>query len=290
MHGAGTALRKAAAEPRLVQPDVVAECVERRHVRVDVHAVDLAVDDKQELLPHVCVPSPTLSAVTRAAAFWAAAPIVTTRSTQTSMTTDGNNELLVVDGRQWQEGQTAADIAARRAPSMATVMPSSSTACRPMPVSPMPSPKMSRTFAMEKSRCVSKAFPAAIDQGAGILFNLKPNGDYLTVRANPLDNNLVLWKFEKDGRSSVKWIRDTRRHHANGTTSGSGSPAPRSKVTSTASFIWSTIYLERVGGRIGLWSKADSQMHLDDYTLTPAAMSPKDMQRAVLGPCVQGAA
>ena len=36
-----------------------------------------------------------------------------------------------------------------------------------------------------------------IDQGAGILFNLKPNGDYLTVRANPLENNLVLWKFEK---------------------------------------------------------------------------------------------
>ena len=34
-------------------------------------------------------------------------------------------------------------------------------------------------------------------QGAGILFNLKPNGDYLTIRANPLENNLVLWKFEK---------------------------------------------------------------------------------------------
>lgn len=32
-----------------------------------------------------------------------------------------------------------------------------------------------------------------IDQGAGILFNLKQNGDYLTIRANPLENNLVLW-------------------------------------------------------------------------------------------------
>jgi hypothetical protein len=31
-----------------------------------------------------------------------------------------------------------------------------------------------------------------IDQGAGILFNLKPNGDYLTIRANPPENNLVL--------------------------------------------------------------------------------------------------
>jgi len=41
------------------------------------------------------------------------------------------------------------------------------------------------------------------------LFNLKPNGDYLTVRANCLENNLVLWKFEKGKRSAVKWVRNT---------------------------------------------------------------------------------
>ncbi len=27
---------------------------------------------------------------------------------------------------------------------------------------------------------------------------------------------------------------------------------------------------ERVSGRIGLWSKADSHMYFDDYTVTPA--------------------
>ena len=27
------------------------------------------------------------------------------------------------------------------------------------------------------------------------------NGDYLTIRANPLENTLVLWKFEKGKRS-----------------------------------------------------------------------------------------
>jgi hypothetical protein len=48
-----------------------------------------------------------------------------------------------------------------------------------------------------------------IDQGAGILFNLKPNGDYLTIRANCLQNNLVLWKVEKGKRSSVNWVRNT---------------------------------------------------------------------------------
>ena len=38
---------------------------------------------------------------------------------------------------------------------------------------------------------------------------LVTNGDYLTIRANPLEKNLVLWKFEKGKRSSVTWIRNT---------------------------------------------------------------------------------
>ena len=37
-----------------------------------------------------------------------------------------------------------------------------------------------------------KPIAGRIDQAAGILFNLKPNGDYLIVRANALENNLVL--------------------------------------------------------------------------------------------------
>jgi hypothetical protein len=31
-----------------------------------------------------------------------------------------------------------------------------------------------------------------INQGAEILFDLKPDGDYYTLRTNPLENNLVL--------------------------------------------------------------------------------------------------
>jgi hypothetical protein len=38
---------------------------------------------------------------------------------------------------------------------------------------------------------------------------LVTNGDYLTIRANPLENNLVLWKFEEGKLSSVTGIRNT---------------------------------------------------------------------------------
>ena len=109
-----------------------------------------------------------------------------------------------------------------------------------------------------------------IDQGAGILFNLKPNGDYLTVRANPLENNLVLWKFEKGKRSSVKWIRDTptptRQWH---------DLKVRIAGTKVEGYLDGKLYLEHalltsVSGKIGLWSKADSHMYFDAFTATPA--------------------
>src|SRR5262245_36662931 len=109
-----------------------------------------------------------------------------------------------------------------------------------------------------------------IDQGAGILFNLKPNGDYLTVRANPLENNLVLWKFEKGKRSSVKWIRDTptptRQWH---------DLKVRVAGNKVEGYLDGKLYLEHtlpepVTSRIGLWSKADSHVYFDGYTVTPA--------------------
>lgn len=60
--------------------------------------------------------------------------------------------------------------------------------------------------------------PRYLETRAGFverLGNLKPNGDYLTVRANCLENNIVLWKFENGKRSSP------RPRHGSGTTSRS---------------------------------------------------------------------
>jgi hypothetical protein len=109
-----------------------------------------------------------------------------------------------------------------------------------------------------------------IDQGAGILFNLKPNGDYLALRANCLENNLVLWKFEKGKRSSVAWVRNapaaSKQWH---------DLKVRINGTKVEGYLDGKLYLEHtlpaeVSGRVGLWSKADSYMHFSDYTVTPA--------------------
>ena len=60
------------------------------------------------------------------------------------------------------------------------------------------------TFKTELSACGFKLVDGKLDSCAGILFNLKPNGDYLTVRFNGKEDNVVLWTFNKGKRSFVK--------------------------------------------------------------------------------------
>src|SRR5205807_1773739 len=105
------------------------------------------------------------------------------------------------------------------------------------------------------------------DQAGGILFNLKANGDYLALRANALENNFVLWKFEKGKRSSVKWVRNTptasqQWHEIKVRVDGA-------KV---AGYLDGRLLLEHtlpapVSGRVGIWSKADSVTYFDDFSV-----------------------
>jgi hypothetical protein len=104
-----------------------------------------------------------------------------------------------------------------------------------------------------------------VDQAAGIAFDIAPDGSYLGVRANALENNLLFFRVVKGRRHVTDDIRNI--------------PTP----TKT----WHTLALELRGtqltvdvdgqrrfakslaalpkGRIGLWSKADSQVLFDDF-------------------------
>ena len=183
---------------------------------------------------------------------------------------EGTNKVLAVDGRQWKEGQAAAGVADKARALYGERYAEFLDRVQAYAYFPY---AVARDVANFKTGEISVRFEGIsgrIDQGAGILFNLKPNGDYLTVRANPLENNLVLWKFERGKRSSVKWIRDT--------------PTPTRKWhdlkiriagNKVEGYLNGKLYLEHalpepVAGRVGLWSKADSHVYFDDYTVTPA--------------------
>jgi len=183
---------------------------------------------------------------------------------------DGNNKVLVVDGRQWKEGQTAAGIADKARALYGDRYAEFLDRVQAYAYFPYAVAKDVADFRNGEISVRFEGISGRIDQGAGILFNLKTNGDYLTVRANPLENNLVLWKFEKGKRFSVKWIRDTptatRQWH---------DLKVRVAGTKLEAYLDGKRYLEHVlpapvSGRVGLWSKADSHMYFDDYTVTPA--------------------
>src|SRR5256885_16536841 len=122
---------------------------------------------------------------------------------------EGGKNVLAVDGRQWKEGQSSAGIADKARALHGERYAEFLDRVQAYAYFPYTVAKDVQDFRGGEITVRFEGISGRIDQGAGILFNLKPNGDYLTLRANPLENNLVLWKFEKGKRSSVKWIRNT---------------------------------------------------------------------------------
>jgi len=183
---------------------------------------------------------------------------------------ENGKNVLTVDGRQWKEGQSSAGLADKARALYGERYAEFLDRVQAYAYFPYAVFKDVQDFRNGEIIARFEGLSGRIDQGAGILFNLKPNGDYLTIRANCLENNLVLWKFEKGKRSSVKWVRNTptatRQWHE---------LKVRIAGTKVEGYLDGKLYLEHtlpepVSGRIGLWSKADSHMYFADFAATRA--------------------
>src|SRR6266542_1678412 len=184
---------------------------------------------------------------------------------------ENGKKVLAVDGRQWKEGQSSAGLADKARALYGERYAEFLDRVQAYAYYPYAVAQGVQDFTKGEITVRFEGISGRIDQGAGILFNLKPNGDYLALRANCLENNLVLWKFEKGQRSSVKWIRNT--------------PTPshqwhelkvRIDGAKVEGWLDGKLYLEHtlpapVSGRIGLWSKADSHVYFADYTVKPTS-------------------
>jgi hypothetical protein len=183
---------------------------------------------------------------------------------------EGDKKILAVDGRQWKEGQSSAGLADKARALYGDRYAEFLDRVQAYAYFPYAVFRDIADFRNGEINVRFEGISGRIDQGAGILFNLKPNGDYQTIRANCLENNLVLWKFEKGKRSSVKWVRNTptasRQWH---------DLRVRIAGAKVEGYLDGKLYLEHtlpepVSGRVGLWSKADSHVYFDDFRATPA--------------------
>jgi hypothetical protein len=142
-----------------------------------------------------------------------------------------------------------------------------------------------------------KTIAGDADRASGILFNVKPNGDWLSVRYNDTENNVALWEFHNGIRRNVrfsdrakKFTPDRATYHelkltidgANLKTTldgelaleytlgsqpgpGRGGAAPNPDLISANN----EVLRPPVKGRIGLWAKTDTTSYFKDYVVSP---------------------
>ncbi len=142
-----------------------------------------------------------------------------------------------------------------------------------------------------------KTIAGDADRASGILFNVKPNGDWLAVRYNDTENNIALWEFHNGIRRPVrfsdrnhKFMLDRREwHELKMTVEGAdfkawldGAPAleytlgsepgPGRNNAAPHPDLFpanNPVLRPPVSGRIGLWAKTDSTSYFKDYVVAP---------------------
>ncbi len=180
----------------------------------------------------------------------------------------GTRTILVVDGRKWKNGQPAGGLAdkarqiygARHEQFIDNVK---AFAYFPYAVAPNID-----DFKEGEIEMRFQIVDGVLDQCAGILFNVKPNGDYLAVRFNGMEDNLVLWTFNKGTRKFVKRAPENIPLERN--------KWYRMKITvhgrKLEGYLNNRLLLEYelpepVSGKVGVWAKTDSVSYFDDYSV-----------------------
>ena len=121
-----------------------------------------------------------------------------------------------------------------------------------------------------------KTISGKVDQGAGIVWRYRDASHYYLVRANALEDNVVLYKVENGKRSHLKPKGATGRGY------GVNTKVPGNtwnKLSVQVSGNLFTVFLNdqklfevedntfSQAGKVGLWTKADSVIHFDDFTV-----------------------
>lgn len=133
------------------------------------------------------------------------------------------------------------------------------------------------------------------DRCSGILFNVKPNGDWLAIRYNDTENNVALWEFHNGIRRPIRfsdrskpfpldrsawhelkmtvngtdfkaWLDGTLAlEYTLGTEPAAGKGAPNPDLSPANN----PVLRPPLAGKIGLWSKTDSTSYFKDFLVVP---------------------
>lgn len=185
---------------------------------------------------------------------------------------DGGKKVYAVDGREWLRGNPSRSLAENARAIYGSKHEDFVDNVKAFAYFPYSVAKEIPDFQNGEISVKFKMISGKLDKCAGILFNLKQNGDYLTVRFNGKEDNLVLWTFNKGVRKFVKKGTENVPLELNTW------HTIKIAVHGTALEGWlddkkllDYTLAEPVAGKIGLWSKTDSLSYFDQFTVTPMA-------------------
>jgi Laminin G domain len=188
------------------------------------------------------------------------------------VTTDGGRKVVMVDGRAWKRGQPAGGLADKARAIYGASHEEFIDNVKAFAYFPIAVAKGVDDFRDGELSLRFKMIGGTLDRCAGILFDVQPNGDYLAVRFNGTEDNVVLWTFNNGVRKFVNRAATlvplelgtwhTLKVAIHGTSMKSWlDDKPMHDYTLPAP----------VSGKIGVWSKTDSMIEFADFTVTPMA-------------------
>ena len=183
---------------------------------------------------------------------------------------DGADKVIMVDGQPWKANQNNRTLLlAERARSFYNASQEDFVDnVKQFAYYPIATLNGVDTFSNGTISLRFKTVAGDLDRCSGILFNVKPNGDWLSTRYNDTEYNITLWTFHDGvrklvprgpGREPWHLARD-QWHELKMTVSG----------TDFKTYINGQLALEYtlpepVSGKIGVWSKTDSTSYFKDY-------------------------
>ena len=211
---------------------------------------------------------------------------------------DGKDKVIAVDGRPW--------VAAKDTPSKLLVQSARKLYgtnneelmdnAKQFAFYPVAVAKDVANFSNGTISVKFKTMAGDADRASGILFNVKPNGDWLAIRYNDTENNVALWEFHNGIRRNMRFSDRTKPfmldraawHELKMTvdgadfkcwldgalaleyTFGSEPPAGRKGPPDPDLFPANNAVLRPpVKGKVGLWAKTDTSSYFKDYVVSP---------------------
>lgn len=182
---------------------------------------------------------------------------------------DGKNIVYAVDGRKWAQGTMSEGIAEKAKAIYGERYAEFLDNLQAYNYFPLTIYQGLEKFKSGTISVSFKAISGRIDQAAGIAFNIKPNGDYLVIRANPVENNMVAFEMDKGRRSTVQWIRNISISSSKWYTLKVVIKGDRVEGYLNDKQYISFAFKQKIEGRIGLWSKSDSYVFFDNFIVQP---------------------